>query len=194
MSTPRGTRRRKQADEADSSGAPKESQELTPAQIAVQSCYRLLTVRARSRLELEQALRRKEIPEDVIETVLGKFAAIGLIDDAAFADSWVRARHTHQGLGKRALAAELRTKGVADEVVAEAVEEVDDEAEEQRARELVRKRMRTTTGIDEVARIRRLVGVLARKGYPGGLAYRVVREELRAEGADADLPEEFPSD
>nr|WP_054055590.1 regulatory protein RecX [Alloactinosynnema sp. L-07] len=150
-------------------------------------CYQLLTARARTRQELEEALRRKEIPEDVAQAVLGKFAAIGLIDDTAFAESWVRSRHTHQGLGRRALATELRRKGVADELVAEAVDAVDSEAEEERARQLVRKKLRAMGGLEEQAKIRRLVGMLARKGYAEGLAFRVVRDELRAAGDDGDM-------
>lgn len=168
---------------------PGESRPTTddPAAKAREICYRLLAARARTRQELEDALRRKEIPEDVAQAVLGKFAAIGLIDDSAFAESWVRARHTHQGLGRRALATELRRKGVADELVAEAVDAVDGEAEEDRARQLVRKKLRTMGGLEEQVKIRRLVGMLARKGYAEGMAFRVVRDELRSAGDEGDL-------
>jgi regulatory protein len=153
-------------------------------------CYALLTARARSRQELYDALLRKEISPGVAEIVLGKFDRAGLIDDAQFAEMWVRSRHTYNGLGRRALVMELRRKGVADEVVAEAVAAVDSEAEEERARELVRKRLRTLSGVDETTKIRRLVGALARKGYAEGLAYRVVRDELRAAGAEASAMDE----
>ena len=158
-----------------------------PAQQAKDICLRLLTVRPRTRAELHQALRRKEIPEDVADTVLGRLDEVGLIDDAAFADIWVRSRHTYQGMGRRALAMELRRKGVADEVAAEAVATVDAEAEEERARQLVRKRLRSLTTGDEASRIRKLVGMLARRGYAEGLAFRVVRDELRAAGEETNL-------
>ncbi|MCG8926548.1 regulatory protein RecX [Lentzea sp. CC55] len=153
-------------------------------------CYALLTARARSRQELHDALLRKGISAGAAEVVLGKFDRAGLIDDAQFAEMWVRSRHTYNGLGRRALAVELRRKGVADEVVAEAVAAVDDEAEEDRARELVRKRLRTLSGVDETTKIRRLVGALARKGYAEGLAYRVVRDELRNAGTQASALDE----
>jgi regulatory protein len=153
-------------------------------------CYALLTARARSRQELYDALLRKGISAGVAEVVLGKFDRAGLIDDAQFAEMWVQSRHNYNGLGRRALAMELRRKGVADEVVAEAVAVVDSEAEEQKARELVRKRLRTMAGVDETAKIRRLVGALARKGYAEGLAYRVVRDELRAAGDEASALDE----
>ncbi|WP_242613421.1 regulatory protein RecX [Herbihabitans rhizosphaerae] len=141
-------------------------------------CYRLLTVRARTRLELEQALRSKGIPDDVAESTLGKFDRAGLIDDASFAETWVRSRHEYQGLGRRALKAELRRKGVTDDVAAEAVDMVDADAEEERARGLVRKKLRAMGAADEQTKVRRLVGMLARKGYSEGLSFRIVREEL----------------
>lgn len=130
---------------------------------------------------------RRGFGEDVAEQVLGRLDDVGLVDDAAFAEVWVRSRHTHQGLGRRALVAELRRKGVAESVAAEAAATVDDEAEEDRARQLVRRRLRTVGGADEAARVRRLAGMLARKGYPPGLAFRVVRDELRRAGEDTDL-------
>ncbi|GLZ34246.1 regulatory protein RecX [Lentzea sp. NBRC 105346] len=156
----------------------------TEARRAKDICYALLTARPRTRLELRNALLRKGITESVADEVLGKFDRAGLIDDAAFAEIWVRSRHEHQGLGRRALAMELRRKGVDDAVVAEAVAAVDSDAEESRARDLVRKRLRTMDGLDETTKIRRLVGALARKGYSEGMAFRVVREELRTTALD----------
>ncbi|WP_307860572.1 regulatory protein RecX [Actinokineospora baliensis] len=146
-------------------------------------CYRLLAARDRTRVELAQALRRKEIPDDVAEVVLGKFDRAGLINDAAFAESWVRSRHTHRGLGRRALATELRRKGVDDEIVAEAVAAVDTDAEQERAAELVDKKLGGMRGLDEQTKVRRLVAMLARRGYGEGMAYRVVRAALDADTA-----------
>jgi regulatory protein len=163
------------------------SENEDPVARAKDICLRLLTVRPRTRVELHQALLRKEVSESVADEVLDRLDEVGLIDDAAFADVWVRSRHTYQGLGRRALAMELRRKGVADDVVAEAVATVDADAEEERARQLVRKRLRSLTGADETARIRKLVGMLARRGYSEGLAFRVVREELRDAGEESEL-------
>jgi regulatory protein len=161
---------------------------------ATDICYALLAARARTRVELKDALLRKGISEQTAELVLAKFDRAGLIDDAAFAEVWVRSRHTYQGLARRALAMELRRKGVADEVAAEAVAAVDDEAEEDRARDLVRKKLRTMAGLDDTTKIRRLVAVLARKGYAEGLAYRVVREELRRAGEDTTTLDDLTQD
>jgi regulatory protein len=83
---------------------------------------------------------------------------------------------------------------VDDAVATEAVAAVDHGTEEARARQLVRKKLRTLTGADDATMIRRLAGMLARKGYPEGMAFRVVRAELRAAGADTTLLDESPLD
>jgi regulatory protein len=160
-----------------------------PVAMAREICLRLLTDRARTRQELAQALRKRGVPDDAAGTVLERFDEVGLIDDAAFAGQWVRSRHARRGLARRAIAYELRRKGVAEEVAKEALTEVNANSEEQRARELVDHKLRTVpadTPDQRTAAARRLVGMLARKGYSGGIAYRVVREALAAKGADVD--------
>lgn len=150
-----------------------------PVQQAKEICLRLLTARPRTRVELAQALTRKGVDPDVADQVLGRLDEVGLVDDAGFAEVWVRSRHTFQGLSRRALAVELRRKGVADEAAADALATVDSDAEEERARQLVRKRLRGLGDADEATKVRKLVGMLARKGYSEGLAYRVVKDEVR---------------
>lgn len=157
-------------------------------------CFDLLAVRPRSVDELRQALRRKGFDADLSERLLGKLVDSGLLDDVDFAQSWVRSRHTNQGLGKKALQTELKRKGVADEVAAEAVKEINSGSEEERARELVRKRLRSMGGVDEQTATRRLLGMLGRKGYPQGVAYPVIREELARIGRESTLLEDEPSD
>ena len=162
--------------------------ELSPEEAwkkAKEICFDLLAIRARTKDELRQALRRKGFDEELRERLIGKLDSSGLVDDAAFAEQWVRSRHTSQGLARSALVAELKRKGVDGEIASQAAEEIDRESEEQRARELVRKRLRTMTTLDEQTAVRRLLGTLARKGYPQGLAYSVIREELRDAGADS---------
>ncbi|WP_395294178.1 RecX family transcriptional regulator [Kitasatospora hibisci] len=158
-------------------------------------CLRLLTGAAKTRKQLADALRQREIPEDVADGVLSRLEEVGLIDDAAFARSWVESRHTVRGLSRRALAQELRTKGVAGELAEQALAQLDQDDETEAARELVERRLRTTRGLERQARMRRLVGMLARRGYSEGLAFRVVREALDAErtgagpdGEDVDGP------
>ncbi|MEV5713319.1 regulatory protein RecX [Amycolatopsis mediterranei] len=154
---------------------------------AKEICFDLLAVRARTQEELRQALRRKGFDEETSETLLGKLDRAGLVNDAEFAELWVKSRHSTQGLSRTALMAELRRKGVDDEVAAQAAGEVDRESEEQMARELVRKRLGSLGNVDEQTALRRLLGFLARKGYPQGLAYTVIKEELREYGAESTL-------
>lgn len=161
---------------------------VDPVAKAKEICLNLLAMRPRTRTELRDKLLQRGIEEPVADQVLSRLNEVGLVDDAAFAEMWVRSRHTYQGMSRRALSLELRRKGVADQLAAEAVSAVDSEAEEAKARELVRKRMRSVAGTaPELTLIRRLVGMLARKGYSEGMAYRVVREELRSAGNDTEL-------
>ncbi|MFG2773606.1 recombination regulator RecX [Streptomyces sp. NPDC048350] len=173
-------------DSADSSRAEKELSPQDPAERARAICLRLLTGTPRTRKQLADALRKREIPDDVAEEVLSRFEDVGLIDDAAFADAWVESRHHGRGLARRALARELRTKGVDASLIQEAVGQLDSEQEENTARELVDRKLRATRGLDRDRRLRRLAGMLARKGYPEGMALRVVRQALEAEGEDTD--------
>jgi regulatory protein len=117
---------------------------------------------------------------------------VGLVDDVAFARQWVESRQTSRGLAKRALAEELRRKGVAAEIVSQAIDEVDPLAEERAARALVRKKLPSLRSVDRATATRRLAGMLARKGYSAGLAFAVVKEELigTADDIAADLAED----
>ncbi|WTT40755.1 recombination regulator RecX [Kitasatospora sp. NBC_00085] len=153
-------------------------------------CLRLLTGAAKSRKQLADALRKREIPDEVAEQVLTRLEEVGLIDDAAFAQAWVESRHAVRGLSRRALAQELRTKGVAGELVEQAVAQLDHDDETEAARALVERKLRATRGLERQARMRRLVGVLARRGYSEGLAFRVVREALDEEASGAGPEEE----
>ncbi|MFF5436646.1 recombination regulator RecX [Streptomyces achromogenes] len=158
-----------------------------PAERARAICLRLLTGTPRTRKQLADALRKREIPEDVAQEVLDRFEEVGLIDDGAFADAWVESRHHGRGLARRALARELRTKGVDSALIEDAVAQLDSEQEEATARELVARKLRATRGLDRDKRLRRLAGMLARKGYPEGMALRVVRQALEDEGEDTEF-------
>jgi len=137
-----------------------------------------LTGQPRSRAELAKKLARKRVPADIARRVLDRFEEVGLVDDSAFARDWVESRQAGRGLAKRALATELRRKGVDQAVVEDAVSAVDPEVEEATARELVRRKLPSLARYDEPTVVRRLTGMLARKGYPPGVAFRVVRDEV----------------
>ncbi|MGW7575058.1 recombination regulator RecX [Streptomyces sp. NPDC054765] len=185
----RGRHGRENGGDPDASRAEPEPPR-TPEEQARAICLRLLTGSPRTRAQLGDALRRRGIPEEAAEEVLSRFEDVGLIDDAAFADAWVESRHHGRGLARRALARELRTKGVDSALIDVAVGRLDSEQEESTARELVDRKLRSTRGLDRDKRLRRLAGMLARKGYPEGLALRVVRQALEEEGEDPDLLEQ----
>ncbi len=145
-----------------------------------------LTGQARSRSELRAKLAKKSVPDDLAERLLDRFEEVGLVDDEAFARAWVQSRQPGKSLARRALAHELRRKGVDDEVARVALDEVDPDDEVETARTLVRRKLRTAAGLDRDRAVRRLTGMLARKGYPASVCFRVVREELEAHGHGTD--------
>ncbi|MFJ9540194.1 recombination regulator RecX [Streptomyces sp. NPDC101225] len=190
----RGRRRRRRDEASDQDGgsssssrAEQEESSGDPVERARAICLRLLTGTPRTRKQLADALRKREIPDDAAEEVLSRFEEVGLIDDGAFAGAWVESRHHGRGLARRALAQELRTKGVDSTLIDEAVSRLDSEQEEATARDLVTRKLRATRGLDRDKRLRRLAGMLARKGYPQGMALRVVRQALEEEGEDTEF-------
>jgi regulatory protein len=147
-----------------------------------------LTGQARSRKELRDKLARRDVPDELAERLLDRFGEVGLVDDEAFARSWVESRQRSRGLARRALAQELRRKGVDDETARTALDELDPEREVRAASELVSKKARSMRTLDPAVATRRLVAMLARKGYPPGLAHRVVRDELGGGPSDDEEP------
>jgi regulatory protein len=184
------------------SGSPPETPEIEvgdPEARARQICLRLLTIAPRTRAQLAQAMHRRGVPDEAAENVLSRFTDVGLIDDAAFARAWVESRHHSRGLSRRSLSAELRRRGVESDEIREAVETLDPEQEVATARRLVEQKMAGTRGQPPEVRIRRAAGTLARKGYPPGLVFRLIKEVLEQEGpqssAEAEAePEAFDLD
>jgi regulatory protein len=145
-------------------------------------CLRLLTARARTRAELAGQLAKRGYPDDVSTRVLDRLSDVGLVDDAGFAEQWVHSRRANAGKGKRALAAELHTKGVDSDVITSVLGGINPAAERGRAEQLVRTRLRREKLSDDDARVsRRLVAMLARRGFDQTMAYDVVSAELAGE-------------
>lgn len=146
-------------------------------------------------MQLSRKLAERNVPEDVAEAVLDRFEEVRLIDDAEFADMWVRSRSQSRKLARGALRRELADKGIAAETAAEALEQVSDDDEENAARELVGRKLRGFTGSEDRAErdkvTRRLVAMLARKGYQPSQAFRIVNEVLEAV-ADPDADTRYP--
>ncbi len=158
-----------------------------PADRAREICLRLLAVRPRTRQELATALRQRGISDDVAADILERYSEVGMVDDRAFARAWVTSRHHGKGLAGRALAGELRRKGVQPDAIGEALDELGQDTEARTARELVERKLRGGRGGSPEATMRRLVGMLARKGYPPALAFRVVRDAMATEDLAGEL-------
>jgi regulatory protein len=143
---------------------------------------RQLTGSAKSRLQLSRKLAERNIPEDVAEAVLDRFQEVRLIDDAEFADMWVRSRSQSRKLAKGSLRRELAEKGIDPELAAAALEQLSDADEEASARQLVERKLRPGTDLsdptDRDKTARRLASMLARKGYQPSQAFRIVGEVL----------------
>jgi len=186
----RGSRRPAPADGdppiTDAVPGPVEDDLGDPESVARAICLRALTGAPKTRQQLAELLERRGVPQDAAVTVLDRFGEVGLIDDAAFARAWVSSRQAGRGLARRALRAELRAKGVDPDTAEQAVELVDDDDERAAAKRLVERRLSGMRRLDRATATRRLIGMLARKGYSGGVAAAVVREALDAidDGAD----------
>ena len=172
---------------------PEQDPEADPESVARTILLRQLTLGPRSRLQLERKLRERNVPEDVSEALLQRFEDVGLVDDAEFARMWVRSRGELKSLGRHALRRELGGKGIKAEVAEEALDELTPEAEEAAARSLLARRVRPFDRDDSAARdkeLRRLVGMLARKGHSPGFAFRLAAEALDvdARGTGAEPP------
>ncbi|MFK5584403.1 MULTISPECIES: regulatory protein RecX [unclassified Serinicoccus] len=154
--------------------------EPDPHSVARRVVLRQLAMGPRTRRQLEDKLRDKGCDPVVGAQVLDRMGEVGLVDDEAYAEMYVRSKQETKGLAASALRHELRQKGVADEVVDAALEEIDPEHERAQAQALVARRARSLRGLDRETQTRRLAGFLARKGYSSGVSYQVIREALDA--------------
>ncbi|HEY0118198.1 MAG TPA: regulatory protein RecX [Cellulomonas sp.] len=153
-------------------------------QVARNIVLRLLTGAPRSRAQLAEALAKRDVPVELATRILDRFTEVGLIDDAEYADMLVRSRHVERGLSRRALAVELRRRGIDDSTAADALAQVGDDDEVEAARQLVQRRLASTRGLDPQTRTRRTLAALGRRGYPPGLVARLVRESLVGEAGE----------
>ena len=170
------------ADGAEYS-ADEEDEDADAYAVARQIVLRQLTMAPRSRHQLRAKLRQRNCRDDVAEAVLDRLTEVGLVDDEKFAESLVRSNQVSRGLSVRALAHELRQKGVDKETAEAVLEQVNATEEEERARDLVARRLPRLRGLERDTVMRRLAGMLARKGYPSGLSLQVIRQAIDADPA-----------
>lgn len=164
-----------------------EDPDADPYEVARLIVLNRLGAASRTRAELRQTLDRRGVPEDVSERVLDRMTEVDLIDDAAYARAWVTSRQAGRGLARRALKQELHRKGIDPETAGDALALLGDEDEQSAARGLVRRKLRSMDGLPRDKQVRRLVGMLARKGYGSGVAYAVVNDALNNEVPDGEL-------
>ncbi|NMM22257.1 MAG: regulatory protein RecX [Phycicoccus sp.] len=164
----------------------KQDREPDPHDVARQIVLRQLAVAPRSRAQLEQKLAQRDCPADVAAAVLDRMSEVGLVDDEAYALMLVRSQQAGRGLARGALARELRTNGIDDELAQQALASISEVDERDRARALVDKKLRAMHGLGIEVQTRRLAGMLARKGYSPSLTYAVIRDAI------ADAPEYLP--
>jgi len=137
-----------------------------------------LTRRGMSRWELEKTLLSRELDEEVVEAELDRLEGVGLLDDAALAETFVRTQHDRKGLGRGAITAELRRRHIDQEHIDAALEQVDDDDEQTRATELAVKRAGQLSSYDLETAKRRLHGFLSRRGYSSAVVRAAIDEAL----------------
>jgi len=164
------------------------NKEIEAADAAKQVLLRRLSHAPRTRKELAKDLKDKDIPDEVANVALDRFEEVGLINDQALASNYVSSQHERKGLGKNALRQQLRAKGISDDMALEAISQISDDQEFQAAFALACKKIRSLQRDDAKTQLRKIVGVLARKGYSSNLAFRVAKEVI------TDLPDGLPSE
>jgi regulatory protein len=164
------------------------NKEIEAADAAKQVLLRRLSHAPRTRKELAKDLKDKDISDEVANVALDRFEEVGLINDQALASNYVSSQHERKGLGKNALRQQLRAKGISDDMALEAISQISDDQEFQAAFALACKKIRSLQRDDAKTQLRKIVGVLTRKGYSSNLAFRVAKEVI------TDLPDGLPSE
>jgi regulatory protein len=143
---------------------------------AKNAAYRYLTIRPRSRKELEDKLNDREFPADIISSVLDHVSRLGYLDDRAFAAQWAASRVRSRGFGSRRIEQELRRKGISRDTINEILSALFEEAPESDiARKEADKKLRTLTRFEPEVRRRRLAGFLERKGFSSEIIRTILR-------------------
>ena len=164
------------ADEADSavSTGAETGAETRAGNVSISALIR----RGMSRWELEQTLLRRELDPEVVQAELDRLAGVGLIDDAALAETYVRTQHERKGLGRSVLAAELKRKHIDQLHIDAALAQLNDEEEQSRATQIATKRASQLSSYDLTTAKRRLIAFMMRKGYGSGVIRIAVDEAL----------------
>ena len=171
--------------------AARAAEETDPYTRAKTIVYNQLAYSAKTRGQLRKKLQSEGFETELIEPLLDKFEAAKLIDDAEYAQTFVAQKSRTKKLSRAALRRELAERGVRGEEAENALAQRTDEQEREDAAELVRKKLRPGMDLSDRAEkdkvTRRLLGMLARRGYSSSVSMSVIREELAAYGAEDEL-------
>jgi len=171
--------------------AARAAEETDPYTRAKTIVYNQLAYSAKTRGQLRKKLQAEGFDAELIEPLLDKFEAAKLIDDAEYAQSFVAQKSRTKKLSRAALRRELAERGVRGEEAENALAQRTDEQEREDAAELVRKKLRPGMDLSDRAEkdrvTRRLLGMLARRGYSSSVSMSVIREELAAYGEEDEL-------
>lgn len=171
--------------------AARAAEETDPYTRAKTIVYNQLAYSAKTRGQLRKKLQAEGFDAELIEPLLDKFEAAKLIDDAEYAQSFVAQKSRTKKLSRAALRRELAERGVRGEEAENALAQRTDEQEREDAAELVRKKLRPGMDLSDRAEkdrvTRRLLGMLARRGYSSSVSMSVIREELAAYGMEDEL-------
>lgn len=137
---------------------------------------RSLANAARTRHQLAELLAKRGVSEQVSDELLDRFVEVGLIDDADFANTWVKGRHESRCLSRRVLRHELRQKGIDDITIEIALEQIDEDNERAAALRLAERKVRSLSRYDVATQRRRLGSMLMRRGYSSEIIARAVAE------------------
>lgn len=143
---------------------------------------------AAPRAALVELLERKEVDPRVAVEVLDRLEAAGVIDDAAYAARLVRTRFAEKGAARRAIAEELRRKGLEEQNVAAALGQIDSDDEDAAALALARKKLIATCHLPWEVRRRRTAAMLGRKGYSREVTMRAIEDALAEEQSGETVP------
>ena len=135
----------------------------------------------KTRYQLANILKKREIPEEIATAVLDRFTEAQLIDDAAFARAFVNSRIAISGKSRSVISRELKQKGVSAEDAHHALSIIDQESEDKTAYAIAKKRYQQLTSLAPDVRKRRLMGFLMRRGFSGALASRILRDLEQSE-------------
>ena len=130
---------------------------------------------AKSTSQLRKILEQREISPEIAEKVLERFTEVGLIDDAAYAETIVNSRRNYKGLAKSAIKRELNEKGVSQELVEEAISGITAEDDFESAKQLATRRFGQMAHLEKEVRTRRLAGHLQRKGYASSAVFAAIK-------------------